>query len=266
MDLAGERQLFVRDSGGPAGAPTLVLLHGWMATADLNFGFAYGALAERFRVIAFDQRGHGRGLRNSARFGFARCADDVIDVLDALSIDRAIMLGYSMGGPVALEVAHRHPGRTGGLVLCATAGRFSRSPLMRAALAPIGALLGATAFVPDASLRTAARRRFISRRATGKYAEWITEQLAPSDPTTIAQAGVALGRFDASGWCGTLNTPCASIVTTDDILVNPANQRTLMRSIPGSTAFEVTGGHTTCFDHPAIFNPVLLDACRSVAG
>lgn len=266
VDLAGDRQLFVRDSGGPAGAPTLVLLHGWMATADLNFGFAYAMLAERFRIIAFDQRGHGRGLRNGARFGFARCADDVVDVLDALSIDRAIAVGYSMGGPVALRFAHRHPARTAGLVLCATAGRFSRSPLTRAALAPIGALIGATAFMPDASLRTAARRRFISRRATGEYAAWITEQLAPSDPTTIAQAGIALGRFDASSWCGSIDGPCVSVVTTDDSLVDPANQRALMRSIPGSTAFEVTGGHTTCFDHPAIFNPVLLDACRSVAG
>ncbi|HET8929584.1 MAG TPA: alpha/beta hydrolase [Acidimicrobiales bacterium] len=266
LDLAGDRRLFVRDSGGPPGAPTLVLLHGWMATADLNYGFSYASLSENFRVIAFDQRGHGRGLRNGARFGFARCADDVVDVLDALGIDRAIAVGYSMGGPVALQFANRHPERAEGLVLCATAGRFSRSPLTRAALAPVGALVGATSLVPDSRLRTAARRRFISRRASGRYAAWISEQLAPSDPTTIAQAGVALGRFDASGWCTTIEVPCASIVTTDDALVHPANQRALARSVPNTTTFEVTGGHTTCFDQPTVFTPVLVDACRSVGG
>lgn len=265
VDLGDGRDLFVRDSGGPPDAPTLVLLHGWMATADLNYGFAYAALADGFRVVAFDQRGHGRGLRNGARFGFARCADDVVDVLDALRIDRAVAVGYSMGGPIALQFARRHPTRVAGLVLCATAGRFSRSPITRAALGPVGALVGATSLMPESRLRTAARRRFISRRATGRYSAWITEQLAPSDPSTIAQAGVALGRFDASGWCGSIDAETAAIITVDDTLVAPANQRALARSIPGTSVFEVTGGHTTCFDHPSVFNPVLVDACRSVA-
>jgi len=265
LDLGDGRDLFVRDSGGPPGAPTLVLLHGWMATADLNYGFTYAALAEEFRVVAFDQRGHGRGLRNGAKFSFARGADDVVDVLDALGIDRAVAVGYSMGGPVALQFARRHPSRAAGLVLCATAARFSRSPLTRTALAPVGALIGATSLVPDSRLRTAARRRFISRRATGRYSAWITEQLAPSDPSTVAQAGVALGRFDASRWCGSIDTATASIVTVDDTLVAPANQRALARSIPGASVFEVTGGHTTCFDHPEVFTPVLLDACGSLA-
>lgn len=265
VDLGDGRDLFVRDSGGPPDAPTLVLLHGWMATADLNYGFAYAALADGFRVVAFDQRGHGRGLRNGARFGFARCADDVVDVLDALRIDRAVAVGYSMGGPIALQFARRHPTRVAGLVLCATAGRFSRSPITRAALGPVGALVGATSLMPDSRLRTAARRRFISRRATGRYSAWITEQLAPSDPSTIAQAGVALGRFDASGWCGGITAPSASVVTVDDALVQPANQRSLARSVPDTTVFEVSGGHTTCFDHPEVFTPVLVDACRSVA-
>jgi 3-oxoadipate enol-lactonase len=47
---------------GPVGAPTLILLHGWTATADLNFFMCYRALSEHFRVIAIDHRGHGRGF------------------------------------------------------------------------------------------------------------------------------------------------------------------------------------------------------------
>lgn len=266
LDLGDGRGLFVRDSGGPPGAPTLVLLHGWMATADLNFGFAYADLAEHFRVVAFDQRGHGRGLHAGSRYSFARCADDVTAVLDALGIGQATAVGYSMGGPVALQFARRHADRAAGLVLCATAGRFSRSPLLRAALGPVGVLVGATALVPDSPLRTAARRRFISRRATGVHAAWITGQLAPSDPAAIAQAGVALGRFDATAWSGDIETPCVSVVTVDDELVRPANQLALHRSVPGTAVFEVAGGHTVCFDRPVAFTPVLVEACHTVVG
>lgn len=263
LTLADGKELVVRDSGGTG--PVLVLLHGWMATADLNFGFAYAALSRKFRVIAFDQRGHGQGLRTSGRFTFARCADDVTGVLDALDIGRAIIVGYSMGGPIALNVANRHGERTAGLVLCATAGSFSRSPVTRVLASPLGAAAGLAGRLPDSPLRRAARRSFIERRATGPYAEWIATQLAASEPSAIAQAGAALMRFDAYPWCGALDTRAVSVVTVDDELVHPASQHRLVDTIGATAVFEVTGGHTTCFENPGLFTPVLTEACLAVA-
>ncbi|MBU6226350.1 MAG: alpha/beta hydrolase, partial [Acidobacteria bacterium] len=63
VHLPGRGTMFFREVAGPANAPTLMLLHGWTATADLNFFTCYHALGEHFRVIAPDQRGHGRGIR-----------------------------------------------------------------------------------------------------------------------------------------------------------------------------------------------------------
>lgn len=263
LDRAGD--LLVRDSGGPADRPTLVLLHGWMATADLNFGFEYAALAEDFRVIAFDQRGHGGGLPAHGRFSFSRAADDIAAVLDALDVERAIAVGYSMGGPVALSFARRHPDRAAGMVLCATAGRFSRYRFTPTVLAPVGALIATTGLIPESRLRIAARRRFISRRATGRYSTWIADQLERSDPTAIAQAGVALARFDARPWLGSIDAPSVSVVTVDDQLVSPDGQRALSHALATAGVVEVTGGHTTCFDHPEVFAPALVRACRTVA-
>ena len=58
----GRGELFIRDTGGEG--PAVMLLHGWMATADLNWWGAYGPLAEAgYRVLAIDHRGHGRGMR-----------------------------------------------------------------------------------------------------------------------------------------------------------------------------------------------------------
>ena len=59
----------LRELAGPPGAPALVLLHGWTATADLNFFRVYGPLSEHFRVLAFDHRGHGTGSGRGHRSG-----------------------------------------------------------------------------------------------------------------------------------------------------------------------------------------------------
>src|SRR5579864_8660271 len=62
VELPGRGSAFARIAQGPAGAPTVLLLHGLMATADLNWALAVPVLARRFNVVAPDLRGHGRGL------------------------------------------------------------------------------------------------------------------------------------------------------------------------------------------------------------
>src|SRR5690606_5350054 len=123
--LAERGPLFVRDIAGPPGAPTVVLLHGWTASADLNWFTCYQPLSEHVRIVAFDHRGHGRGLRSRRTFRLEDCADDVAAVADELGIESFVPVGYSMGGPVAQLLWQRHRARVDGLVLCATAPYFA---------------------------------------------------------------------------------------------------------------------------------------------
>ena len=111
----------MRDLLGPPGAPVVVLLHGLGATADLNWFPSYRPLSAHYRVIAMDHRGHGGGKRSHRVFRLEDCADDVVELADALGVQRFIPVGYSMGGPVAQLVWKRHRSRIDGLVLCATA-------------------------------------------------------------------------------------------------------------------------------------------------
>ncbi len=104
-----------------------VLLHGWTATADLNWFTCYTALAEQYRVVALDHRGHGRGIRSRKFFRLDDCADDAVAVCDVLGIERFIPVGYSMGGPIAQLIWQRHRQRMAGLVLCATSAYFATS-------------------------------------------------------------------------------------------------------------------------------------------
>src|SRR5437764_6555680 len=118
--IPGRGELFVRDSGGSG--PPVLLLHGWMATADLNWWGAYEDLiGAGYRLLALDHRGHGRGLRPMDPFRLRDCAQDVAALLNALGAAPALVVGYSMGGAIAQLVAHEHPAVVSGLVLSGTA-------------------------------------------------------------------------------------------------------------------------------------------------
>ncbi len=92
-------EFFLRDSGETDPArPAVMLLHGWMVTADLNWHGAYDALAAAgYRVLAVDHRGHGRGLRAMAPFRLEDCAADAAAILRELGVVPAVVVGYSMG-------------------------------------------------------------------------------------------------------------------------------------------------------------------------
>jgi pimeloyl-ACP methyl ester carboxylesterase len=111
VDLPRGDRLFVHELAGPPGAPTLILLHGLGGTAAGNWATAMPTLARHFRVIAPDLRGHEVGS-----------VDDVVDLADALGVERFIAVGYSLGSAVASQLARRHPDRVQAMVLCAAAG------------------------------------------------------------------------------------------------------------------------------------------------
>ncbi|MGH3734685.1 MAG: 4,5:9,10-diseco-3-hydroxy-5,9,17-trioxoandrosta-1(10),2-diene-4-oate hydrolase [Micromonosporaceae bacterium] len=110
---------------GPDDAPPLVLLHGGGpgASAWSNFGRNLVVLASRFRVLAVDQPGFGHSDRPEIEGQFFTfSADALARLLDTLGIDRAALVGNSLGGGTAVRFALRHPERAGRLVLMAPGG------------------------------------------------------------------------------------------------------------------------------------------------
>ena len=78
MELPGRGTTFVRTMVGPPKAPTVLLLHGWTASCDLNWYTCYRPLSRHYRVVALDHRGHGRGIRSKKAFSLEDCADDAL--------------------------------------------------------------------------------------------------------------------------------------------------------------------------------------------
>jgi 3-oxoadipate enol-lactonase len=270
IDLGDRGKLGVRIHRGPVDRrrarrmPPLVLIHGWTVTANLNYFRLYEHLAERHTFVAFDQRGHGVGLR-PAEFTLEDCADDVIAVADALGWPQIIPVGYSMGGTIAQLVAHHHRDRVAGLVLCSTAAVFSET---RGDDFFFESILGNAAKALSAApkfLRDRVPGRFRSPDPTSPLAEWMEAEYGPHDAALVASAGQALGRFRSEPWLSTIDVPTAVVITTGDNTVPPTRQRQLAAMIPAATSHLVDLDHRASASDPEQYWPVLDEALASVA-
>jgi pimeloyl-ACP methyl ester carboxylesterase len=240
-----------------------MLLHGWTATADLNWFTCYESLGARYRVLAFDHRGHGRGLRSKKVFRLEDCADDVVAVADELGIDRLVPVGYSMGGAVAQLLCHRHPDRVAGLVLCATAPYFAGQRAERLSFAGLTGL-AALARVTPVPARDWLTEQFYLQRKSGRWQPWAMRQAAAHDWRMVLEAGRAIGGYSATEWIGQIDVPTSVVVTMRDHVVPLRRQVRLFEWIPRAEAFRIDADHDAVVANADRFVPTLLRALRSV--
>ncbi len=267
VDLPGRGRTFVVDVPGPSpSAPTIVLLHALSCTAYLSWVATLGELSRTYRIITFDQRWHGRGIR-SPRFRFDDCADDVIAVMDEVGVDRAIVAGYSMGGAVAQLTWHRHRDRVAGLVLCSIARNMRGNlgerlffPLMTAATHPLSSYALSQVerlaqSLPDFPTVEVADSTTFARVEFRSTSAW-----------SLPEALSELGRFNSAPWIGDIDVPTAVVVTAKDRAIPARRQRRLAAAIDGVEVFDAPGGHASIFLDATRWVPVFLAAADDVAG
>lgn len=278
VHLPGLGKMRIRDSGPPEGdpdAPTVLLLHGWTVSADLNWCRTYGPLARRARVVAWDQRGHGSGgLRTRGRMRIESLADDAAAVVRVLDLDRATVVGYSMGGAVAQAMWHRHRDLVDGLVLCATAMAFGLTATERRDFTVMGAsslparLLSAMGHEERCwrAARRASERQAGGSMGTGdaEFDGWAWDETRAGSLDRVLRTAWNLGRFDASSWIHEVDVPHAVVVCGDDDVVPTARQRQLAHALPDAAIVEIDADHAACVIRPDLFIPALCSALDSV--
>lgn len=261
---------FVRVAKGPPRAPAVVLLHGWYATGALNWFQAFEPLSEHFRVLAPDLRGHGRGIRSRRRFRLADCADDVAETLRSLDAEPAIVVGYSMGGPVAQLLWKRHPEVVRGLVFCATGAEFFPGNRERYAFAAMAQILAGTTrvgavvgWLPGTVARRVlnAPTRHPDQR---EMAAWGRSEMSKHSPRMLLEAGHALATYSSKHWIHDVDVPTTVLVTTRDSAVQPEAQFRLAATIPDAHVHLIDDGHIACMN--PVFGHRILDACLDVHG
>ncbi len=269
VELPGRGTTFVREVAGPPGAPTVLLLHGLVASGGLNWFQAFEPLAEHFHVLAIDHRGHGRGIRSWRRFRLADCADDAAALLDVLGVDQAIVVGYSMGGPIAQLLWHQHPEKVSGLVLSATSNRFVPGVRERMFfVTAVSAVAGSTRVGQLATkIPLAPWQRQVPpavRARPDSLSRWAAAEMRRHDPRMVTEATAAVMSFDSRKWLNKVEVPTTIVVTTNDRAVPAQEQLRLLLAIPHAQVHLHDQGHTWCA-RPS-FGRAIAEACLSVDG
>jgi pimeloyl-ACP methyl ester carboxylesterase len=265
VELIGRGAPYVRWLPGPAGAPTVLLLHGLTGTADQTWAPSYRALNRHFPVVALDLRGHGGGIPLDGAFRLEDCVDDVAALIRTLGVGPVIAVGYSMGGAVAQLLWRHHPRLVQGLVLCSTAANFGVGPVERLAAAVTVAAAAALRTVPPLfRIGFDFATSIATRGMDDPERQWLNADYGRCSFDTFTSAAAALARFTSRDWVGDVDVPTAVIVTRQDRLIPPTRQRELAGFIPGTVVHEVDGGHGAFVTAPDRFLPVLLLACRTV--
>lgn len=246
---------------GRADAAETVLLSAGLGGAGSFWAPQVEALARDCRVVLYDHRGTGA---NSGplpdHYTIGHMAEDVVEILDALGAPRAHLLGHALGGLVALEVALRHPGRVGRIVVV-NGWLKADSHTRRCFDARLAALQGGG---PEAYVRAQPiflyPAAWLSAHAARMEAE-AAHGLAHFQGETNLRARIgALLAYDASATASRIAAPVLVAAARDDVLVPWTASAAMAQALPRARLWLVPeGGHAFTVVEPAPFNAEL---CR----
>lgn len=209
------------------------------------------ALASEFRVIAMDQRCFGRSVKIRTAFDIGRCGEDVAGVLDALKIDRADVVGISMGGIAAQLLALSRPERIRRMVLVSTTSHASGAPVIAERIERFGRD-GVERYAREAveSLFSAA----FQATAFGQYlVAALAERVGRLDVAAVLQFYAALAAFDVRARLKDIPIPTLVAAGTENFTF--ALSREIAAAIPGAQFVPFEGcGRVVPAEAPAAFN------------
>jgi 3-oxoadipate enol-lactonase len=240
---------------GPELAPWIVFSNS-LATTTAMWDEQTAALKDKFRVLRYDQRGHGGSDVPSGRYPFDTLVTDALALLDALLIKRANFAGLSMGGATALGLAERHPERVDRIIVC-------DSPCQS---------------TPQSSQQweeriVVAQKEGIEVLVEPTIGRWFPAETVAKNPPHLDKVRAMIRNTPVDGFVG-----CAAALADHDyasavatvknrvlFLVGEKDapgpaMRKLHDRLPGSRFVEIPGaGHISNMDRPAEFNRAILD-------
>ena len=242
---------------GEAGhGPPLILLHG-LGSSRNDWLMQLMVLVPRYRTVAIDLRGHGLSPRPAGTYRMALLAADVARLLARIDARPAHVVGISLGGAVAQQLALDCPELVRSLVLINTAARFISSDwrqrlmgLRRVASVYLGGM--------DRTAQAVADRLF-PRPEQAALRRETAQRIAANDVRAYRATLWAIARFDVRDRLGEIRCPTLVVAGDEDSTVPLASKRLLAERIPGSRLEIIAAsGHATPVDQPEAFNRVML--------
>jgi len=239
---------------GPDGAPPVVLSNSLGSTPAM-WDPQFPALAERFRVVRYDHRGHGRSPVPPAPYELADLGADVIALLDRLGLERVRWCGLSLGGMVGMWMAINAPERIDRLVLCCTSARLG-PPEMWADRAATVRAHGVEA-VADAGIERWVSPGFIEREP--EIAAEIRAMLAATPAEGYAACCGVIERMDQVPELGAIRAATLVIAAEDDPATPPEHGALIASTVPGAQLAVVKDArHLATIEQPAAMTELIL--------
>ena len=248
-------QIHFKDLGS---GPPVVLGHSFLCSGEM-WAPQVPALAERHRVINIDERGHGRSGNLTEPFDLYDMVADVVAVLDALEIERAVWAGLSIGGMVAMRAAITVPDRVAGLILVDThAGPESPYKKLKYRAMALGVrTIGVRPFLPAIS-------KLMFGITTGRRnPELVTawkERFASVDvPSMILGLGALVRRDSVIDLLRRVEAPSLVIVGDEDVSLPPPCSREIADALPNSSLVVIReSGHLSSLEQPEAVTEAML--------
>jgi 3-oxoadipate enol-lactonase len=252
LEVEGAR-LRCRVEGDDGSAPWIVFGNSLMT--DLTVWDAQAAaLAPHYRLLRYDQRGHGHSTASREPLDFTVLGKDLLAILDAFDIARCIYVGLSMGVPTGLSAYSLAPGRFDRLVfvdgMAKTAENGAQSWEERIAFA--------TAEGMKRMAEATAQRWLQPESLEGPRGRILTEMIAASPLEGFVQCARALQAYDYTDEVGRIRCPLLAIAGAEDGAM-PATMQKVFGPVSSEPVVAVPGaGHIPNFEQPAAFNAALL--------
>lgn len=257
LPLASRLSLHYLDHN-PTGSATILLLHGLGATCDSWALQIPDLTLAGFRVLAPDARGFGKSTYPGGNARIADMARDMARLLGHLQIEEATVIGISMGGTLALQLALDHPHLVNSLVLVNTFASLRPDRLGVWFYFFLRFILVHTMGLPTQAKAVA--QRIFPAPEQAAMRQVLIEQICQADPRGYRAAMRALALFDVAKRLGEIRCPTLVITGENDTTVSPKIQSILAEKIPTARQVVIPGaGHAASVEQPTMFNQVVLD-------
>ncbi len=238
---------------GPAKGRVVLMSNSLMSSHEM-WDRTVPALADRYRVLRYDTRGHGRTTTTPGPYSIARLADDAAGLLDALGIASAHFVGLSMGGMIGQQLGARYPARVLSLSLCDTASEMPPRELWEERLA-IARSQGIPGLV-DGTIKRWFTEPFI-RRAPGEI-EKVRAMILGTGVEGYAACACAIRDVAQTTMLLAITAPTLVLTGRQDPATTVAHATVLHRVIAGSRLVILDdAAHLSNIEQPRAFNDAL---------
>jgi pimeloyl-ACP methyl ester carboxylesterase len=244
----------------------LILIRGLGSNAD-HWYAQVPDLSRHYRVITFDNRAIGRSGDPGGAFTIRDMAADVIGLMDALKIARAHILGLSMGGMIAQELAIAHPQRVKGLVLvvthCGGERQVKAADEVMETLQRMAVDQSMEARIQAATVFFAARTLSENMPVVEEYATVSMQH--PAGGEILQRQMDAIQAHDTYDRLHLITAPTLVLTGAEDILIPPENSKNLADRIPNAECIVIQGGgHQILIEQPEACNRAIIDFLQKV--